>query len=244
MNTVENAENILLAIPARGGSKRLPRKNLAMIHGKPMIVYTIEAAINARLANDVFVCTEDEEIANVSEEHGAKVFPIPASMAGDLVSSTDPCLALYDKLIEDGINIDYIFALQPTSPLRTADDIRNSFKILSESDADFLVSVTPIDPHYFHWAFVENQNGWTMYFGKEFMKERPLLPPVYRPNGAIKLASASQLKEFGHFLFHDQPISVHMMLEERSIHVATQFDLTCVRTMFTERKGGANSVEA
>lgn len=229
MNSMENPEGILLAIPARGGSKRLPRKNLILLNERPILAYTIEAAIKSELTNKVFVCTEDEEIAHVAKNNGAIVFPIPKSMAEDEVSSTVPCLTLYEKLAGEGQVIDYIFNLQPTSPLRTGEDVRRAFDTLIQSNADFLVSATPIDPHYFHWSVVEEQGNWKMFFGEAFMKERTMLPPVFRPNGAIKLGRASRVKESGHFFGH--PLTVYMMPEERSIHVATEFDLACARAM-------------
>jgi CMP-N-acetylneuraminic acid synthetase len=224
---------VLLAIPARGGSKRLARKNLAVLDGRPMIAHTIEAAIESGLSRETWVVTEDAEIARVAEIHGARVFPIPLEMAGDEVSSTTPCLALHDHLRRQGASIDLIFNLQPTSPLRTARDIRESHRTLTESGADFLVSVTFIDPHYFHWAVVEKGGGWEMYFGKEFLRERTRLPPVFRPNGAIKLARAARLEETGNYF--GKPLAVHVMPEERSIHVATEFDLRCTEAMITRR---------
>ncbi len=226
--------SVLLAIPARGGSKRLPRKNLAMVGGKPMIVHTIEAALASGVAAEAWVCTEDREIARTALDHGAEVFTIPDSMAGDEVSSTVPCLALHDELRRKGAPHDLIFNLQPTSPLRTAEDIRRSLGTLLESGADFLVSVTAIDPHYFHWAVVEKEGGWEMYFGRGFLRERTQLPPVHRPNGAIKLARAVRLAETGNYF--GKPLAVHPMPEERSIHVATAFDLACAETMLARRE--------
>lgn len=223
--------NVLLAIPARGGSKRLPRKNLALINGKPMIAYTIEAALESGLSDSVYVCTEDDEIARVSREWGAKVFQIPQSMTEDDVSSTVPCLVLYDSLTEKSKQIDYIFNLQPTSPLRSSQDITESLATLKAEDAHYLVSVTPIDPHYFHWAMVEKSDGWQMYFGTEFLKERIYLPDAFRPNGAIKLAVAGRLKKTGNYF--GAPLAVHEMPEHRSIHVATEFDLICTQAVLT-----------
>jgi len=222
-------DTVLIAIPARGGSKRLPRKNLLPLGGKPMIAWTIEAAIASELSGEVFVCTEDEEIARVAREHGAVVYRIPAAMAGDEVSSTTPCLALYEELIRSGRRIDFILNLQPTSPLRNAADIRGAGARILEAGADFLVSVTPIDPHYFHWAVVEKEGGYEMYFGKQFLLERHRLPPVWRPNGAIKLARAARLVEGGNYF--GKPLAAYQMPEERSIHVATAFDLACAETM-------------
>lgn len=140
-----------------------------------------------------------------------------------------PCLALYDALTNNGLDVKYVFNLQPTSPLRNSQDIRDAFDILNNSGADYLVSATPIDPHYFHWAIVEKQNVWEMYFGTEFQKERIYLPSVSRPNGAIKLARGRQIRETGYYFNH--PLTVSIMPEERSIHVGTQFDLICARAI-------------
>jgi len=221
--------DLLIAIPARGGSKRLSRKNVALLGGKPMIAYTIEAALYAGLTEHVYVCTEDDEIAAISKNYGVKVFIIPLEMAGDEVSSTVPCTMLYEHLKSQGVAIDYIFNLQPTSPLRTSQDICNSFEQFVASKSDYLISTTPIDPHYFHWAMLDRGHSWEMYFGKEFLKERTQLPPVYRPNGAIKLAKADSLAITGNFF--GQPLDVYMMPEERGIHVATDFDLLCAEAV-------------
>ena len=226
-----SGKSVLLAIPARGGSKRLRRKNLLDIGGKPMLVHTIEAALRSELSDNVYVCTEDDEIAAVAGGAGANVFRIPPEMAEDDVSSTTPVLELLKSLEGAGTPPEYIFNLQPTSPLRTGDDIAASLRALTDASADFLVSVTSVDPHYFHWAMAEDsENGWAMYFGKEFLKERIYLPDVFRPNGAIKLAKAGPLKQTANYF--GQPMAVYEMPEERSIHVATEFDLTCARAVF------------
>lgn len=229
---------ILLAIPARGGSKRLLRKNVLPVGGKPMIAHTIEAARASGLSSEVYVCTEDAEIAQISERFGAKVFPISTTMADDLVSSTTPCLMLAETLVRAGHEIEWLFNLQPSSPLRNASDIREAHAKILSSQADYLVSATPIDPHYFHWALNAKvkgaDNAWQMYFGKEFLKERPLLPVVQRPNGAIKLARYSVLKTNANF-FGDS-LTILEMPEERSIHVATYFDYLCAEAMIHSRR--------
>lgn len=229
--TVTDAEQVLLAIPARGGSKRLPRKNLLNVAGVPMIVHTIRAAIDSGLSQRVYVCTEDDEIASVSSDAGAEVFRIPSELAEDDVSSTVPVLKLSDHLRETGMFRDdgLIFNLQPTSPLRTAADITGCLDALVTAGADFAVSVTEIDPHYFHWALQRNGSSWGMYFRDKFLKERIYLPSVMRPNGAIKLAKAKALKRSGNY-FGD-PLAVFNMPEERSIHVGTAFDLDCARAI-------------
>ena len=217
--------SILIAIPARGGSKRLPSKNILPLNGKPMIIYTIEAAQRANITKNIWVCTDNDEIAEISKENGANVYRIPDDMAKDDVSSTVPCLALNSYLKEKNKIFQYIFNLQPTSPLRTSEDIISSMDIMGKDNADFLVSLTEIDPHYFHWGMKKKEDVWTMYFEDKYMKERIYLEKIYRPNGAIKLARTDKLVEKGNF-FGDN-MTVHFMPDERSIHVGTDFDFKC-----------------
>jgi len=225
-----NVMSVLIAIPARGDSKRLPRKNIKLLQGKPMIAYSIEAALGSKLTEDIWVCTEDREIADISKTYGARVFQIPPEMAADDVSSTTPCLALQDHLQEvDGEQFDYLLNLQPTSPLRNSQDIIASHDMILESQKSFLVSGTEIDPHYFHWALQKQDKDWRMYFGSRYMRERIYLEDVYRPNGAIKLAKSDHLKRHGNYFGKD--LSVYFMPEERSIHVGTAYDFKCAEAM-------------
>ena len=218
------AERLLCAIPARAGSKRLPGKNLRPLHGKPMIAYSIEAARASGLFEDVYVCTEDEAIAQAARAFGAQVpFLMPPELCGDMVSSHTPCQRLADWLGEQGRPADALLCLQPTSPLRNAQDIQAAVERYRQGDVDFVVSVTLIDPHYFHWAVQQQKDGaWRMYFGDQFMVERPLLPTVYRPNGSIKIGRLSALRQTQHFF--GPRLAVVETPEERSIHVATKFD--------------------
>ena len=220
--------SVLIAIPARGGSKRLRKKNILPLKGKPMIVYTIEAAIKSKLTNEIWVCTDDDEIENISLKYNVQVFKIPKNMAKDNVSSTVPCISLIKHLKLDNKDFEYLFNLQPTSPLRSSKDIIKSLNIVKKSNADFLVSVTDIDPHYFHWAMTGKGNGWRMFFRDKFMKERIYLDNFYRPNGAIKLAKINRLLEYKNFF--GKNLTVHYMPDERSIHVGNRFDFECVKS--------------
>jgi len=219
-------ERMLCAIPARGGSKRLLRKNLRMLAGKPLIAHTIEVARQSGLFGDVYVCTEDQEIADVSRSWGARV-PIlmPAELCGDLIASHVPCQHVAAHLAGENRNApDILVCLQPSSPLRNSEDLKAAIDRFEKNDFDFLVSVTKLDPHDFHWAVVPNGGDyWRMYFGGEYMKERPLLPSVFRPNGSIKIARLSALTKIGHFF--GERMGVIEMPQERSVHVALEFDL-------------------
>ncbi len=215
----------LCVIPARRGSKRLALKNIKPLAGKPMLAYSIEAALHSGLFETVYVSTEDTEIGAIAERFGARFHLRPPELAGDLVSATDVCIEVFQVLQTAGETYDAIICLQPSSPLRNAQDICGSWEMFCLSKADYLVSVTPIDPHYFHWAVQQNgdqDSDWAMYFGDQYMIERPLLPPVFRPNGSIKIGRADPLLE--HRNFFGPHLAVYQTPEERSVHVAEAFD--------------------
>jgi CMP-N,N'-diacetyllegionaminic acid synthase len=225
---------MLCAIPARGGSNRLPRKNLCPLAGKPLIAHTIESARQSGLFGEVCVCTEDKEIADVARSYGATVpFLVPQDLCGDLVASHIPCQHFAADLGAHGCAVDTLICLQPTSPLRNSEDIIAAVEKFRCGNFDFLVSVTPVDPHDFHWAVVPNGEYWHMYFGSRYMKERPLLPPVFRPNGSIKIARLPALTRTGHFF--GERMGVIETPPERSVHVATEFDLKLCEFMLAGR---------
>ncbi|MCK6580725.1 MAG: acylneuraminate cytidylyltransferase family protein [Anaerolineae bacterium] len=217
---------MLCAIPARGGSKRLPGKNILPLAGRPMLAYSIQAALDTGLFDAVYVCTDDQAIADVAQRFGAEVpFLMPPELCDDLVPSHQPCQHLAQVLGNSGDIYETLLCLQPSSPLRSVEDIVEAVRCWQDNDVDYVVSATFVDPHYFHWALqppVRDDDFWHMYFGKQYLKERPLLPPVYRPNGSIKIARLSALMEEGSFF--GERLGVVETPEERSIHVATQFD--------------------
>ncbi len=223
-------KNMICTIPARGGSKRLPRKNVRELAGKPMIAYSIEAALESGLFDQVYVCTEDEQIARTATQFGANVPElVPEELCGDLVASHIPCQYVAARMPARG-NIDSLMCLQPSSPLRSARDINDAVEKFSEGQFDFVVSVTPVDPHDFHWAMVPGEGiYWEMFFGTQYMKERPLLPPVFRPNGSIKIAKLSALAATGNFF--GERLGVIETPLERSVHVAAEFDLKLCETI-------------
>lgn len=223
----------LCVIPARGGSKRLPRKNVMPLAGRPMLAWTVDAALAAGVFDEVYVSTEDAEIAAVAERLGAIVHDRPAALAEDLSSSTDVCLDVAAARERAGEEHDALVCLQPSSPLMLPADVRDAWETFVERDAQYLVSVTPIDPHYFHWAVHESDGGWRPFFGDEFMRDRLELPDVHRPNGAIKIATTVELRSRGNFF--GERLAVHHMPEERSVHVAEPVDAKLADLLLGER---------
>lgn len=217
-------DRMLCAIPARAGSKRLQGKNFLPLGGKPMIAYSIETALASGLFENVYVCTEDQTIAEIARRYGATV-PIlmPLELCGNLVPSHMPCQHMAAFLGERGQPMDILVCLQPTSPLRSVGDLKAGVDRFLKGDLDFLVSVTAVDPHYFHWVVVPETNGyWRMYFDNKYMQERSLLPTVYRPNGSIKIARLEKLRTVGHFF--GPRLGIIETPEERSVNVGTRFE--------------------
>ncbi len=230
------SEQMLCAIPARGGSKRLARKNLRNLAGVPLIAHSIDVARKSGLFDFVYVCTEDQEIAEVARAHGASVpIMMPVELCGDLVASHVPCQYLARHLEAEGHPIDTLVCLQPTSPLRRVDDLRAAVRKFQESDLDFLVSVTPVDPHDFHWAVVPNGDQyWRMYFGERIYEGAP--------TAAIGFSSQwfdQRSRAFPPWrrsdIFSANAWRVIEMPPERSVHVALEFDFKLAELLLAER---------
>ena len=231
----------LCVIPARRGSKRLPLKNLLPLDGKPLLAYSIEGALACGLFDHVYVSTEDEEISQIAKRFGAVVHVRPPELAGDLASATDVCMDVCRSRKAAGDYYDAVVCLQPSSPLRVADDIRLAWEKFCASGANYLVSVTPIDPHYFHWAVRQQGEWWEMVFGDQYIRERQHLPQVYRPNGSIKIGRVDALLERPNFF--GKHLVVYETSEERSIHVATQFDFVLAECLLRNRVTRSNNLK-
>ncbi len=225
----------LCVIPARAGSKRLPGKNTVALAGRPLLAYTIEAALQSGIFDRVCVSTESEEIAEAAERSGAEIpYRRPAELSGDTVTNVAVSLHLRDHLAALGAAYEIVYVLQPSSPLRSAAHVRDAWAVFSSGDFDFLVSTTVIDPHYFHWALTRDGAGARMFFGKRFMRIRQELPAVYRPNGAIKIARVAALRAQGDFF--GERLGVYEMPEEASVHVAIRADLVACEAYLEERR--------
>jgi CMP-N,N'-diacetyllegionaminic acid synthase len=211
----------------------LPEKNIVEVGGRPMLAWTVEAALESDVFAEVFVSSEDADIRALAAELGAVAYQRPDELATDLVSATEVCIELFKAQVRGGRSYDAVVCLQPSSPLRTAADVGRAWEEFERRDADFLVSVTPIDPHYFHWAVRSENEWWRMWFGDEFLRERPFLPPVYRPNGAIKIARVRPLLERRDFF--GPRLAAYEMPDERSLHVAEPFDLELARLRLDRR---------
>lgn len=214
--------NIYSIITARGGSKGIPRKNIKNLNGKPVLAYSIESSISCELIKNTYVTTEDEEIATVSREFGAKVINRPQELAADNSSSVDVMLHALDYLEKNEESFDFFILLQPTSPLRTAIDIENAINLFVDNECDALISVCEID-HTSMLSLTLNDEFLVPNCDEEFLnKRRQDLPTYYSPNGAIYITTPQSLRKNKTFI--PKKTIPYVMPKERSVDLDTTFD--------------------
>ncbi len=218
-------------IPARSGSKGLKDKNILSLGGRPVIAWSIETARASGIFDEVIVATDSQEYASIAERYGAVVPELlPQELAADHVSSAEPLLYMLEAL---GATPERVWCFQPTSPFRKPEDILRARELFfTYPDTACVLSVTPVDPHFFHWALQETEDlhGGSvaeMWFGERFLMDRKFLPPVLRPNGMIKVARTEILMKERHFFA--KPLRIVHTPEERSIHIRNSMDLEICR---------------
>jgi N-acylneuraminate cytidylyltransferase/CMP-N,N'-diacetyllegionaminic acid synthase len=221
-----SGEAVVAIIPARGGSKGVIRKNISTVAGKPLVAWTIETARKSRLLDRVLVTTDDPEIAGISKECGAEApFLRPAALARDDTPGIEPIIHAVGWCEEnEGYDPASVMVLQPTSPLRTAEDIDRAIYLMREKAADFVVSVTETR-HHPCWAKTITGNGRLEDFipEKDPISCRQQLPTVYSINGAIYLGKKEAvLKKRAWFTEKTYP---YVMPQERSLDIDTPWDL-------------------
>ncbi|MCH7745174.1 MAG: acylneuraminate cytidylyltransferase family protein, partial [Chloroflexi bacterium] len=166
----------LCLIPARGGSKRLPGKNIRLLAGKPLIAYTIEAALDSNVFDCVCVSTDDEEIAAIAREYGADVpFMRPAHLSDDTARVVQVTCHALEFFAERGHEYESLCVLQPTSPLRTANDIRDAYALFQSTDARYVVGIVAWE-HPPFWAFEKRDGFLTPHWGADKMLKTQDLP--------------------------------------------------------------------
>lgn len=213
-------KKILAVIPARGGSKRLPRKNILNFAGKPLLAWTIDAALNSRYLSRVIVSTDDIEIANVAKHNGAEVpFLRTKTLSSDKATTVEVVLDLLEQIPE---TYTHVGVFQPTSPLRNSQHINESIEQLS--DANGIVSVTKVD-HPVEWSNTLQTGNRIDGFIKEELKNKRSqdLPVRYRLNGAIYVCKCEVLRK-DHSLLPSHKALAYIMGPECSIDIDEEQD--------------------
>ncbi len=210
---------MIAIIPARGGSKGLPGKNIKELLGKPMITYTIEEALKSKYITDVIISTDCKEIEEVAVKYGAKsLFLRPDYLATDSAKAIDNYVYTVDRLNQEfDYSIEEFIVLQPTSPLRIVDDIDNAVKLFIEKKADSVISYTE-EHHPVEWHKYITDDGKFENIFEEKLLNRQDMKPSYFPNGSIFIFKYALLKEEKYF--NDKSYA-YIMPRFRSIDVDT-----------------------
>jgi CMP-N-acetylneuraminic acid synthetase len=224
---------VLGVITARGGSKGIPKKNIALLMGRPLLAYTADAALAARSLSRVVLSTDDPEIAEEGRRCGIEVpFLRPAELAGDATPSIPVMQDVVRRLESEGCRYDATFLLQPTNPLRTSGDIDGAVELLERTGADSVISF--VDAGERHPARMKaiDETGRVIDppFGEAFEgMPRQLLPKLYLRDGSVYLTRRDVLMEGNSLKGRD--CRAWIMPEERAWNIDSPFDLFIVEQM-------------
>ncbi|MDQ7047920.1 MAG: acylneuraminate cytidylyltransferase family protein [Sulfurovum sp.] len=193
-----NGKTFLAIIPARGGSKRLPRKNVLDLAGKPLIAWTIKAGLKSKYIDKVIVTSDDDEILDIAKQFGSGTIKRPDELANDTATSFDAI----KHTIENTEDYDYIILLQPTSPLRTSIHIDEAIEEVENKQADAIISVTEMD-HSPLWSNTLPDDGNIKDFIRNEVKNKRSqdLETYYRLNGAIYICNTDILLDEKKFFY-------------------------------------------
>ncbi len=186
-------KKIVAIIPARGGSKRVPGKNVMPFCGKPMIAWTIEAAIKSKLFEKIIVSTDDPEIAEISKEYGAIVPFLRKSKADDFSPVSEATIHTLKQLEDEGVFFDEVVQLFAVCPLRTEKDIKDAYEYYVERNRPFLISCFKYSSMNPWWAVTLNSEKEATWIFDDSKKRSQDLPDLFCPTGAIWIGNVKEL---------------------------------------------------
>lgn len=227
---------VLAVVPARGGSKGLPGKNVRPLAGRPLIAYTLAAARAARTLDRIVVSTDVEEIARVGREWGGEVpFMRPAALAEDATPTWPVLRHAVEEMDRRGYRCDVVVTLQPTSPLRLAEDIDAAVRMFVDDDCDSVVSVVESKAHPSRMRTI--RDGWVHTFvSDQFeLKQRQQFERLYLENGAIYATRLDVLLNKGCIL--GPATRAVIMPQERSVDIDDELDLRLAEMLIREGHG-------
>jgi CMP-N,N'-diacetyllegionaminic acid synthase len=223
-----NDKKVLAVVPARGGSKGIPNKNIVDIGGNPLIKYTIDAALGSAMLTNCVISTDSDVIADVAKSCGALVpFKRPEYLSDDRAQSLPVMQHAVEFMeVEQGYQYDLVIMLQPTTPLRETKDIDNAINLLLDTGANSVISVVEVEGHH-PLRMKRVVDGHLINYidqGHEDMRPRQELPPVYIRNGAIYATMRNTLMEENSFVGVDS--RAYIMPPERSVNIDSMKDLS------------------
>lgn len=225
---------MLAVIPARGGSKGVPHKNIKNLDDMPLISYTIMAAIGSGIFEKIIVSTDDNDIAKIAVKFGAEVpFLRPNEISGDDVSSDDVIIHALDFYKSKGTVFDEVCKLQPTSPFRSEKHIREAYKLFCDRKADFLVSVCECE-HSPMWSGVIGDDLRLDSFISDDVKRacRQNLPTYYRLNGAIYMGKTESFIKNKSFLGKNS--IAYIMNQNDSVDIDSELDFKIAEALLKQ----------
>lgn len=231
-----NGRRILALIPARGGSKRLPDKNIRPLAGKPLIAWTIIAANQANCIDRIIVSTDDEIIAETAADFGAEVpFLRPPELADDTATSVD--MALHALTSLDSV-FDFLLLLQPTSPLRTAKDIEGIVRFSESAGANSCISVSEALIPLGYFFTLSPEKRLRRVVSPDKYPDRP----IYNPNGAAFLVHVPWFLE--HRTFYHEETLAYVMPQHRSVDIDTEMDFFIAEASMLKHGTSDNSMDS
>ena len=222
---------VLGLIPARGGSKGLPRKNIRLLAGRPLISWTINSALKSKYINSVVVSTEDREIADISKKCGAEVpFFRPKKLSQDK--------SLRNEVVLHALNsikgFDYVVLLQPTSPLRRTIDIDQSIELCVKSEMPFCVSVTKAEKNPYWMFTIKKNGGLSSILSGQIPNRRQDVEPIYILNGAVYVTDVKWLIKQKNYVYSEA--TAYEMPVEYSVDIDNENDIQYLEYICSSEK--------
>lgn len=227
----------LAIIPARSGSKGLKDKNIKMLNGKPLLAYTIEAAIKSALFQEIMVSTDSEGYADIARQWGARVpFLRSEELSSDDVSSWAVARDVLQKYTQQGQNFNTFALLQPTSPLRTAEDIAKAYNTLYEKGANAIVGVTEAEHSPLWCGTLPEDQSLADFFktADSYNQPRQILVPYFRINGAIYIVKTKYFYTANDI--YENQCYAYIMSRGNSIDIDTEIDFKLAKILLNSNE--------
>ncbi len=235
IETAQGPRRVLAVVPARGGSKGLPGKNLRMLAGKPLVAWPVGAARDSGVVDRVIVSTDDRAIADAAATHGADVpFLRPAHLSGDTASSMDVIRHALQTLAEAGDRYDYVVMLEPTSPLTRGIDVAQALQrlVAQRAHADAIVGISRVEAaHPEYDVLVDAQGIIRPYAAPDFssLRRRQEIAELYFLEGSLYISDVAAFLDRGSF-YHARTLG-YAVPRWQSLEVDEEMDLICIEAL-------------
>ncbi len=224
----------LCLIPARGGSKRLPRKNIVPFGGRPLLAWTLETARESGIFDELWVSSEEDEILKVAENWGGRPLLRSPGLAEDEVTVVQLCLSVLRQFDSQGLIYSGLYVLLPTSPFRRSETIRRAWWAFLESGADALLSVVPLE-HPPQWALMKTEGWLKPVFPESYELSRQTLAQAYRHDGGHAIANIKKFRQSKSFFTH-RTLAFPVEAKE-AVDINEPEDLTWAEYLLGKRQG-------